>query len=165
MKHYYKLTTQENTTYNNFKWRKNKWYKTSGDGALCEKGWFHFYHDKDLAVLLNPIHANIKNPKLWKAECRGKSLDDNGLKIGCSEARLVEEIPIPKWSTNQKIAFGILCAKEVYDDEEWNKWANNWLDGSDRSEKAAESAAEAAAAKLDGELNFKSIISKAKKIK
>ena len=54
---------------------------------------------------------------------------------------------------NQKIAFGILCALEVYKDEKFRTWADSWLSGSDRSYDAAKSAesmawaaAEAAAA-------------------
>lgn len=162
-KYYYKLTNQNNTTKNNFLWRIGEWNKVSGEGDLCGEGWLHFYHSADLAVLLNPIHANIDNPILWKAECRGKSLDDNGLKIGWSEARIVEEISLPKWTLNQKIAFGILCAREVCKDKKWNEWADNWLSGKNRSVDAARAAraAESAAAK---KLNFSKIIKEAKKI-
>jgi hypothetical protein len=114
-----------------------KWYKTSGEGDLCWEGWLHFYHSPDLAVLLNPIHADFKDPVLWEAECRGKSLDDRGLKIGWTEARIVKKIKLPKWTTTQKVAFGILCAKEVFFDNVWNRWADDWISGKDRSENAA----------------------------
>ena len=45
---------------------------------------------------------------------------------------------------NQKIAFSILCAKQVYQDPSWNLWADNWLNGSDRSSIKAADAASAA---------------------
>ena len=134
---YYKLTNQDLTTYNGFKWKVGEWNKASGEGNLCGKGWFHFYHSKDLAILLNPIHADIKNPILWEAECRGKSFDDNGLKIGWTEARIIKKIPLPRWTLIQKIAFGILCAKEVYYDKDWNNWADKWLSGENRKIKDA----------------------------
>ena len=49
----------------------------------------------------------------------------------------IRQIDLPVFSTNQKIAFGILCVKEVYHNDRFNKWANEWLDGSNRTEEAA----------------------------
>ena len=40
--------------------------------------------------------------------------------------------------------FAIRVAMTVYKDEPWTLWANRWLDGTDRSESAAESARSAA---------------------
>lgn len=47
----------------------------------------------------------------------------------------------------QKVVFGILAAKEVCKDEEWSRWADNWLSGEDRSAASAQTAKDAAAAK------------------
>ena len=41
----------------------------SGEGELCGPGWIHAYTDPLLAVLLNPIHAEITEPRMF--ECRG----------------------------------------------------------------------------------------------
>ena len=41
--------------------------------------------------------------------------------------RLIKEIEVPNITLTQKIAFGILCALEVYKVEDFVKWANNWL--------------------------------------
>ena len=181
---FYKLTTKDGYTrkgeVGETKWDVGKWQKPlSGKGDLCDNGWYHFYHSPDLAVLLNPIHAYIENPILWECECRGKSKDDKGLKIGWTEAKIVKKIKLPKWTKNQKIAFGILCAKKVYKNAEWNNWADNWLSGKDRTSEtaraaaaatwaAAEAVAEAvaeAAATWAKKLNFNAIIKQAKKIK
>lgn len=69
----YKLTRKNQTTYGGFKWRKRRWYKTSGEGYLCGPGWLHCYTDPLLAILLNPIHANIPEHDLllWKCGVRG----------------------------------------------------------------------------------------------
>jgi hypothetical protein len=158
---FYKLTNPDKTTFGGFKWKVGKWYKTSGEGDLCWEGWLHFYHSPDLAVLLNPIHADFKDPVLWEAECRGKSLDDRGLKIGWTEARIVKKIKLPKWTTTQKVAFGILCAKEVFFDNVWNRWADDWISGKDRSSASAASAWGVAGTNLD----FPKIILEAKKVK
>lgn len=147
----YKLTTQQGTTHNDYQWslpkgkRPGKWHKTDGRGGLCGPGWLHFYHHPLLAVLLNPIHADIKDPILWEVEVDGEQLDDNGLKGGATKMRLVRRIELPTFSTVQCTAFGILCALEVCKEKSFVAWANKWLGGNDRSAEAAW-VAEAAAA-------------------
>ena len=154
MKTAYKLTDLEMKTHKGFQWELGKWYETTGEGKFCSPGWFHFYSDPLVGLFMNPIHANIKNPRLFRAEVEGNFIDDNGLKCGYSRARLIEELPVPQISPVQRVRFAILCAKEVYKEKEWNEWADNWLLGKDRTEEsatitesaaiAAESAAESA---------------------
>lgn len=138
---YYKLTDKNMQTYLGFQWKLNKWKKVDGQAdTLCNYHWLHCYNDPMLALLLNPIHAGVKNPRIFRINVRGKKLSDCGLKFGFTQMRLVEEVSL-KVTMNQRIAFGILCAKEVYSDKEWNYWADNWLSGKDRSVIAASRAA------------------------
>jgi hypothetical protein len=141
---YYKLTNQKLQTYDGFQWQVGKWIETSGIGDLCTAGWLHCYNHPLLAVLLNPMHANISNPKLFKVEVRGKEKIDKGLKFGFSKMRLVKEIELPIITQIQQVAFTILCAKKVYKDKKWNRWADNWLSEKDRSKNAADVTADAA---------------------
>jgi hypothetical protein len=140
-----KLVTQELKAYRGFQWElgKKEVIETSG-GELCSDQFFHYYDHSLLAVLLNPIHGSIKNPRLFLVETAGESLSDKGLKSGSKELTLIEEIELPEVALNQKIAFGILCALEVNRDPEFVLWANNWLSGIDRSIEAANAAADAA---------------------
>ena len=140
----YKLTDQYNTTYGNTKWGISVTHETSGDGELCGFGWLHYYHSPELAVLLNPMHACIVNPKLWEVEATGIHKNDNGLKSGCTKITTIREIPLPEFSIEQKIKFGILCALQVYKDEKFMTWSVNWLNGTDRSGAAARGASGAA---------------------
>ena len=41
---------------------------TCENPALCSGTVLHAYKDKNLAFLLNPIHADIKNPLIFSAE-------------------------------------------------------------------------------------------------
>ena len=128
----YKLTDQYMQTHNGYQWTLNVKHTASGEGELCGPGWLHAYTDPLLAVLLNPIQANIKNPRLFKAKGKiGKT--DNGLKVGCTELTLTEELELPVITTEQRVRFAILCAKKVYKDKEWNKWADKWMTGKDLS--------------------------------
>ena len=142
----YKITDAEMLTYQSFQWTLNVWVESSGKGELCNDGWLHFYDDPILAVMVKPIHLGIPvNPRMFRCECEGEFKEDSGLKFGCTRARLVEELLFPKVSTTQRVAFATLVTKEVCQDKAWNKWADDWLSGKDRSAWAAAWAARAAA--------------------
>jgi len=137
---YVKLTDQNLKAHDGFQWEIGKWVTTSGEGELCTEGWLHCYSHILLAVLLNSIYGDIKNPRAWKVQVRGKKKIDCGLKYGFTKMRLLEELPLPEITTTQRVAFGILCALEVYKEPRFVEWAQNWLSGKDRSQKAAEAA-------------------------
>ena len=137
----YKLTDQNMRTYQGFQWKLGVKRTTSGYGELCGPGYLHYYHHPLLAVLLNDIHAAIDNPRLFEIEAEGSHLNDNNLKGGCTEMTLIKEIELPTVTNEQRIAFGILCAKEVFryhnHTSKWNTWADKWLSGEDRSKDSA----------------------------
>ena len=141
----YKLTDQDMHTYGGCQWALGETKTTSGDGDLCGPGWLHCYTSPLLAVFLNPIHADIANPRLFCGTGQGARLDDYGLKCGFSEMTLLEELPVPTISTAQCVRFAILCAKQVCSDPAWTTWADAWLSGGDRSREAAARAAATAA--------------------
>ena len=140
----YKLTDQNNQTYNGFQWTPGKWeFITETGNNLCSDSVFHFYDTPELAVVLNPIHADISNPKLWVMEIDGQ-VNHDGLKGGTKQARIVKSIPLPEITLNQKIYFAILCSLQVYKDDQYITWAKDWLSGKDRSAAGAAEAAGAA---------------------
>ena len=131
----YKLVTQDMKTRkgerNEFTWVIGEWSpETDGEGDLCSPSFYHYYHDPLLAVFMNPAHADIDNPRLFEVDAQGKHKDDNGTKGGCTKIKLVKELTLPSVTREQRVAFAILCAKEVCKDKEWNKWADNWLNSS-----------------------------------
>ena len=128
-------------------WGEGISHTASGEGELCSAaGWLHAYSHPLLAVLLNPIHANIKNPKLWEAYGSGLKKSDHGLKLGFTKLTTKKEIALPVITDTQKIAFAILCALEVCKEPRFVTWANNWLSGKDRTADAAAYAVANAAA-------------------
>jgi hypothetical protein len=139
----YKLTSKDGRSYCGCQWGANVVHTTDGKGDLCGPGYLHAYTDLLLAVLLNPIHAGLRDPQAWEAEGEVKRTD-RGLKVGCTTLKTVKQIPLPEITTEQRVRFGILCAKKVCHDPSWNAWATAWLDGSDRSEAAAAAARKAA---------------------
>ena len=153
MKTVYKLTSTTLTTHGGYQWAVGEWRETSGTGDLCSAGWLHWYSDPLLAVLLDPIHANLgPTARLWEAEADGECRDDCGIKGGSIRLRLVRELPLPVVPQEQRVKFGILCAQAVIGDRclQWSAWADRWLTGKDRSEAAAWAwaAAEAAEAAM-----------------
>ena len=143
----YKLTDENMQTHNGFQWEIGKWVGADGSGELCGPGWLHAYEHPLLAVLHNPIHADFMRPRLFEAWTgNGKIRKDGQMKLGSTKIKLVREIPLPKVTLTQNVAYGILCALAVYDDATFVSWAENWLSGKDRTARAARAAAAAAAA-------------------
>jgi len=132
----YKLTNRDMTTYVGFRWEIGKQATASGKGDLCGRGWLHCYSDPLLAVLLTN-HADMENPRLFRAEAGGKSKHDRGLQSGYTRMALIEEIPVPDVTTEQRVRFAILCSLKVYHDPAYVSWAEGWLSGKDRSDDAA----------------------------
>ena len=141
----YKLTSQGLTTYCGFHWKPGNWVETSGDGSLCGSGWLHCYSSPLVAVLHNPMHADIWSPRLWKAEVAGMSESDLGLKEGWTRMRLKSEIEIPKVSKSQRVAYAIYCVQATgFSDPTWAEWANAFLSGKNRTIASAASVASVA---------------------
>jgi pyruvate/2-oxoglutarate dehydrogenase complex dihydrolipoamide acyltransferase (E2) component len=141
----YKLTDGDGQTRGGTQWGPGVSHSGTGEGELCGPGWIHAYEHPLIAVLMNPIHARFKNPRLWEAEGE-VGLRDGQLKCGCKTLTTIREIPLPAITTEMRVRFAILCAKEVCACLSWNAWADKWLSGGDRSEAAAGAAAAGAAA-------------------
>ena len=142
----YKLTDSHHRTYGSCTWGPGVSHETSGKGPLCSSGWLHAYEYPLLAVLLNPIHANFPAPVLWLAEGSGECLREGQLKLGVTKLTTVRILELPAVSTTQRIRFAILCALAVCTEPRFVRWAQAWLDTSDRSATSAFAAAYAAVA-------------------
>ena len=141
----YKLTDRDGQTWGGTQWGPGISHSGTGEGELCGPGWIHAYEHPLIAVLLNPIHANFQNPRLWEAEGE-VGLRDGQIKCGCKTLTTIREIPLPAITTEMRVRFAILCAKEVCACLSWNAWADKWLSGEDRSWASADAAAWAARA-------------------
>ena len=154
---YYKLTDLENKTTNDTIWGENVTHKATGKGEeLCSPDVIHVYDHPLKAVMFNPFHADFKSYKLWECRVREVVANDN-LKVGVKECTTIRKVEAPVIKTEARIRFAILCALEVYKDKEFEIWANDWLSGKNRTERAAARAAEAV------NLSFVKLIKKAVK--
>ena len=140
----YKLTDRYGQTWGGTQWGPGVSHSGTGALWLCGPGWIHAYEHPLVAVLLNPIHANFKNPRLWEAEGE-VGLRDGPLKCGCKTLTTVREIPLPAITTEIRVRFAIMCAKEVCACLSWEAWADRWLSGEDRTQAAADRARASAA--------------------
>jgi hypothetical protein len=143
---YYKLLSQDLTSHQGTKWEIGVPITiTKAGNEMCSDQVLHCYNHPMLAVIFNPIHANIRKPKLFEIQVDGICNND-GLKFASKSQTLLREISVPEISLEQKIEFAIKVVKLVYKDEKWNLWADKWLDGSDRTVHAALAALAAHAA-------------------
>ena len=141
----YKLTTVDNKTRpghdNETVWGEGVTHTVSGNGKLCSSAWLHAYHSPELAALMDGVHGEYgPNAKLWK--CRAIVGKDNGDKLGCTEITTLAVVVLPTATLNQKRAFAIMVALEVYSiwrsqdkNGAWLDWAKGWLNGERSEEK------------------------------
>lgn len=47
------------------------------------------------------------------------------------------EVAVPETTTDQKIIFALMVISEVYKNDQFNQWAEKWINGSDRSAESA----------------------------
>ncbi len=134
----YKLTNQKMQTHRGFQYTLGEKMKATGDGtALCTSGILHAYEHPLLAALHNPMHANIKSPRLFRCETRSEVVREGPLKCGSKTLTLIEEILLPEVTTEQCIRYAIGCALSVCGNPGFKQWAMNWLTGKDRSKTSA----------------------------
>lgn len=152
----YKLTDQNGYTKGRTRWGRGVTNTATGSGGLCSSGCIHAYTSPELAVLLNPIHANISKPLLWSGEMAITHRDKSDMKIGGRSLTTLEQLELPSVSTRQRVIFAILCADAAIDltvkhmppkalEElvKWRQWRDDYIAGK-TSVKAANAAYAAA---------------------
>ena len=137
----YKLLDQElKSNKGTFQWEIGKTYTIDKPGnEMCSDEVFHCYNHPALAVLFNPIHGNIENPRLFEIEVP-EFVNNDQLKYASKSQTLIKEIDLPVITVEQRVEFAIKVVKLVCDDEKWNSWADKWLIGEDRTKKSADAA-------------------------
>ena len=144
-----KLTDANHKTFNGTQWGENVTNKATGKGGgLCSDSWIHYYDSPYKALLFNSIHADFDNPVLWVVTAAGKKTSD-GLKCGCKKLTTIKILDAPIITTEERIEVAIRCAKKINNGNKWGKWADNWLNGTDRTRGSANAAVNAAYAAAD----------------
>jgi hypothetical protein len=133
----YKLTDKNMKTFNGTtQWRLGVTKTSKTLGSMCAPGGFHAYESPELAVLMNPIHANFELPRLFEAVASGRFISEP-LKIKYQNLKLIKELELPEFTLNQKIYFAIQCSWGIGKESEFVTWAKNWISGKDRGSESA----------------------------
>jgi len=116
----WKLTTQDNRTWaprgsHCLLWGENITHIAEGPALeLCTSGVIHAYVHPVLAILLNPIHGNYEDPKLWLAEGnmagtdKQGPVDYNNTKVGVKTLTTIKQIPYPKITKRQLVEAALM---------------------------------------------------------
>ena len=112
----YKLTEQDRTTWNHSTlWGEGVTHEVTKSGTtLCSSEVIHAYVDKNLALLMNPVHSDIKDPVLFLAF--GEVVKQDSFKVGVKKLTTQKEIKLPLWYTGRNrlnviVRFAQLCAE------------------------------------------------------
>ena len=129
-------------------WGEGVRHEVAWGGTLCEAGCLHAYRTPLLAVLLDRAHGRYTREHgaiLW--ECGGEVLAEDGAKVGCKTLTTVRRVEPPVVTTAQRVRFAVLCAQaDGRSTAGWQRWAERWLSGEDRTRATAANAANAYAA-------------------
>lgn len=141
----YKLTDENMQTRDGFPWALGVRVDEPDDGPLdlCEAGCLHSYASPELAAFMAPIQGRAADyTRCFRAEAYGETITDR-TKIGARSLKLVEEVEYPRPTIEQRIYYGIRCARASGGalPDRWERWADGWISGEDRSAEAAEAAA------------------------
>jgi hypothetical protein len=97
-----------------------------------------------LAVFLN--RAETENTFMFSGTGIAKSKKfSESLLNTFNNVKIERRVKLPDITLEQRVEFAIRCAMVIYEDKDWLKWANNWLNGTDRTLKSARKAAEESA--------------------
>jgi hypothetical protein len=105
-----------------------------------ERDNYCLYSSPLLASLLNPIGENIQEPyTMFEVEAEDMTVEEtpNHPIIHGTSISKIREIEFTVLDLISKIRYAITYTKRIYDDAEWNHWADNWLDNIDRSAERA----------------------------
>ena len=126
-------------------WTEGATLETDGSGALCGSGWIHYYQDPHVAVLMNCQQGayDLETALMWEVEAGGVDEHAYDHKSGTTRLTTVRRIDMPTLSREERVEIAIRYAMPGVGDTnpDWTSWANNWLDGTDRTAKSAWSAA------------------------
>jgi hypothetical protein len=148
MKHQIKLTKSDHTSLNGVAWYVGSTVEIpEGERGtkLYRGGMLHVYEGSTaegavvLGLMLDPIHDRIgdgSRAKLVRGEIVAR---DGQIKAGGHKFEVIQEIEVPKVTTEMRVRFSILCAQAVVRDAypKWSAWAERWLSRDDRSWRSA----------------------------
>ncbi len=86
-----------------------------------------------VAIMLNPWHAQLEKPKMLELRFAAVAIDTSDPTISMN----VREVAVPETTTDQKIIFALMVISAVYKNDQFNQWAEKWINGSDRSAESA----------------------------
>ena len=137
---YCKWVSPNMTTRNNTHWKLNvpKELPEKKNLWLCSEGLFHYFLHPYFAVMFKEKYRCEDYSKLYEVLPERKIIKDGSL-CGATKLTLIKQLEIPEVTLEQRISFGILCALEVYKEPRFVEWANNWLNGKDRSKESTAS--------------------------
>ncbi len=144
---WYKLTDHNMRTFGGYQWDLGVQKRVSGNGPLCGPGWLHIYSHPVVASMLNSMHAAFATPRLFVAHAEGVYRTDRSLKAGVSRLTLVRELPFVHYSRTERTAWAIFVVRQVLVRGKvgaWDRWADSYLSGENRTWGAAADAADTA---------------------
>jgi hypothetical protein len=102
----------------------------------CGPGVLHGYHSPLLAALLAPLHGVLDHPCLLRCEVSA-AIHTDGLKLWwAGDAQVLAEELLPVVGMPVLVRWAVLVSLEQPQPDAYQRWAERWLSGEDRSRAA-----------------------------
>jgi hypothetical protein len=110
---------------------------------LCTDGVLHVYDTPEQAALMQHVYCRDYT-RAWIVASDDEGISD-GITRGIRSCTILQEIKLPELTTDQCVEIAIRVALLLgYDYEYYQRWADGWLSGRNRSAAAADAAASVA---------------------
>lgn len=116
----------------------------SGNFWPCSHYFLYVWNDLNLAAMMDPFYGWYQDGgKIWNAETDGTENNPTGFeqllgKESWTRVRVTSGTELPTMTTATRVRFAIYVARVLWYSSNWNTWANNWLDSTDRTEATIE---------------------------
>jgi hypothetical protein len=98
-------------------------------GDLISRNTWECMSTPQLAVMVNPLHAQSEHTRLFEIRHREVALVPRRAGVNL----YIRELSVPTVLPAQKLAFAIMAVRDLDYDHPFADWAQRWLSGADRS--------------------------------
>lgn len=132
----YLVCNEEDISFPNYKWDVGITHEADNPNYI------HFaYKDLIVATMVQPALESLAIPRYWEVELEEPSHEDP-FRIGASKCTAIKKHEPIEPSDIQRFNFAALMCLNYMKNEEFVKWAISYINGTDRSVKAAEDLSE-----------------------
>lgn len=102
-----------------------------------ENKFFHLYDNIEVAAMMSATYQAGLDYKIFQVTAE-HLISNDGIRLVFEKVKILNEVELPKFTTEQRILFAVLCTLDVISNKFFESWANEYLTKVDQSVKTAD---------------------------